>query len=178
LLDAAGGLLARGDGPRNLQQVAAEAGLAAATAYRHFASLEDVLQTYAHQTVLAMVSYASGLPGTGAERLRALSAEWVRLISERGPAMVHLRSRRGFLERRLAGDPIIADTCSYLEPAVSSVLSEHGLHPGSLEVGLFLWNALFDPREILDLTAVAGWTQEQVVDRLMRAFLSGLCAAA
>jgi AcrR family transcriptional regulator len=177
LLDATGRLLAAAAGPRSLQHVASEAGLSAATAYRHFASLDAALQAYAHETVLSMGEFATTQTGRGVERLRALSERWVELTRERGPAMVHLRSRRGFLERRRAGEPIIRDTCAYLEPAMAEVLDDEDISADQLEFALFLWNVLFDPREILDLHETAGWRDREIVDRLLAAFSAGLRTA-
>jgi len=153
-----------------LQHIAHEADISTATAYRHFASLDDAMHAYAHQTVLAMGQFASGLEVTGHERLEALSREWVRLVRERGPAMVHLRSHRGFLERRRAGERIITDTCAYLEPAVAGVLAEESVPASELEFALYVWNVLFDPREVLDLLGTLSWSEDAVTDRLLAAF--------
>lgn len=178
LIDATGSLLAGGEPPRSLQQVAAHAGLAAATAYRHFSSLEDVLQAFAHQTVVGMQTRLTETSANdGVERLRCLSREWIRVIRERGPAMVHLRSARGFLERRRAGEMVIADTCVYLEPAVVDAMSELGAPAESLDYALFLWNILFDPREVLDLVETLGWTDAQIVGRLFDTYVAGLRGA-
>jgi AcrR family transcriptional regulator len=174
ILEVAGRLLAKGEGPRNLQQIASEAGLSVATAYRHFGSLDDVLQAYSHRTVLAMRDFAAGQSAEGLELLRIISTEWVRLARERGPAMVYLRSERGFLERRRAGDRLIADTCAYLEPAVRGALAELGLPPDRLELGLFLWNVMFDPREVLDLRGTLGWSDAEIVERLLASYVAGL----
>lgn len=174
LLAVTGQLLAEGRRPRNLQQIASEAGLSAATAYRHFGSLEDALQAYAHQTVLAMGDFAAGQSAQGLELLRLISREWARLARERGPAMVHLRSARGFLERRISGERVIADTCAYLEPAVRGVLGEFGLPDEHLAYGLFLWNVMFDPREILDLHSTLGWSEDEIVDRLLKSYVAAL----
>jgi AcrR family transcriptional regulator len=178
LLAATGRLLARGERPRNLQQVAAEAGLAAATAYRHFESLDAALQAYAHFTIVSMQQFAAEQEATGSELLRILSTEWVRLIRERGPAMVHLRSPDGFLHRRRSGDRLITDTCTYLEPAVRGILAEIGLPADALEYALFLWNVMFDPREVLDLLYTLGWPGDVLVDRLMASYFPALRAFA
>lgn len=178
LVDATGQLLARGERPRNLQQVAAEAGLSAATAYRHFESLEAAMQAYAHSTIVSMQQFAAAQETTGSELLRILSSEWVRLIRERGPAMVHLRSPEGFLRRRRSGDRLITDTCTYLEPAVRAILAELDLPPDTLEYGLFLWNVMFDPREILDLLGTLGWSDDLLVDRLMASYFPAMRAYA
>jgi AcrR family transcriptional regulator len=177
LLDATGRLLADGPLPRSIEHVAIEAGLSAATAYRHFASLDDLLRAYAHQTILTIADFAAEQTATGAELLRIVTAEWIRVTKERGPAMVQLRSRRGWLARREEGDPIIRDTCLYLEPAVRGIIDEEGLSEEALEVGLFLWNITFDPREILDLMGTLGWRDDQVLDRLLRLFHAGMRAA-
>lgn len=174
LLAATGRLLARGERPRNLQQVAAEAGLSAATAYRHFESLEAAMAAYAHFTIVSMQEFAARQEVTGSELLTILSSEWVRLIRERGPAMVHLRSPDGFLQRRHSGDQLIRDTCQYLEPAVQGILAELALPAEALEYGLFLWNVMFDPREVLDLVGTLGWSDEIVVDRLMASYFPAL----
>jgi AcrR family transcriptional regulator len=178
LLDATGRLLARQEPPRNLQHIASEAGLAVATAYRHFGSLDDALQAYAHQTVLSMGEFAAQQSLCGLSLLTALSREWVRLTRERGPAMVHLRSRRGFLERRREDEPIISATCAYLEPAMVQLLAEEALPAEALETALFLWNILFDPREILDLLGTLAWEEGELVERLLEIFREGLRAAA
>ena len=177
LLDTTGRMLASGRRPRSLQQLAVEAGLSGATAYRHFRSLDDVLRAYAHQTIQTMGEFTAAQDATGAELLRLVTAEWIRITRERGPAMVQLRSRRGWLERRAAGDPIILDTCIYLEPAIRGIIADERLPAESLEVGLFLWNITFDPREILDLIETLGWSDEQVLDRLLRVYHAGLRAA-
>ncbi|MEU4726038.1 TetR/AcrR family transcriptional regulator [Nonomuraea dietziae] len=167
-------LLVEGGRPRSLQQIAAEAGLSSATAYRHFGSLEDALQAYTHQTVLAMKEFAAAQQTHGRDLLKRISAEWVRLARERGPAMVHLRSARGFLERREAGERVIMDTCAYLEPAVASVLGELRLDEKHLAFGVYLWNVMFDPREVLDLHHTLGWPQEEIVDRLLDSYIAAL----
>jgi AcrR family transcriptional regulator len=177
LLDATGRMLADGTRPRSLEQVAIESGLSGATAYRHFASLDDLLRAYAHRTILTMADFAAGQTATGEELLRLVTAEWIRVTKERGPAMVQLRSRRGWLARRKEGDPIIRDTCVYLEPALRGIIAEEDLPEETLEVGLFLWNITFDPREILDLMQTLGWSDEQVLDRLLRLFHAGMRAA-
>jgi AcrR family transcriptional regulator len=177
LLEATGVMLAEGNRPRSLEHVAVEAGLSVATAYRHFASLDHLLQAYAHQTILAMVDFASEQTATGGELLRLLTKEWIRVTKERGSAMVQLRSRRGWLARREDGDPIIRDTCLYLEPAVRGILAEERLPDAGLEFALFLWNITFDPREILDLVATLGWSDGQVLNRLLRSYHAGLRAA-
>jgi AcrR family transcriptional regulator len=174
LLAATGRLLARGERPKNLQHVATEAGLSAATAYRHFESLDAALGAYAHFTIVAMQEFAARQEAQGSELLRILSTEWVRLIRERGPAMVHLRSPDGFLQRRRSGDRLIGDTCAYLEPAVRGIVEELDLPADALEYGLFLWNVMFDPREVLDLVGTLGWSDELLVTRLMASYFPAL----
>jgi AcrR family transcriptional regulator len=178
LLAATGKLLAERRGPHNLQQIASEAGLSAATAYRHFGSVDDALQAYAHQTVLMMRDFAAAQQSRGLELLRAISVEWVQLSRDRGPAMVHLRSKRGFLERRRDREPVITDTCAYLEPAIQAILADLELPAGHLEYALYLWNVMFDPREILDLSARFGWPAEELTDRLLATYIGGLKADA
>jgi hypothetical protein len=78
------------------------------------------------------------------------------------------RSPEGFLARRATGEAVIGAVCRHVEPLVRDALDELGMPEDSLEVALFLWNAIYDPREILDLRRTLRWTRARIEQGLWR----------
>src|SRR4051794_8847542 len=154
ILSALGRLLDHGHDDVTLQTVAEEAGVSTATAYRYFGSTEEAVVAYTIQFADA-VAAAVGEREDGEEglaRLALWSSTWIQLIDEGwGNSLVQLRSPEGFLARRARREPVIQSVCVHLEPMMEEALADLELAPDSLDVALFLWNAIYDPREILDL---------------------------
>ena len=149
LLAAAGALLAA-QRPFSLTEVARAAGVSPATAYRHFQSAEDVAQAFTAGFVDDFE-----LRAAGTTELAALCSIWVTTILEWGPALAHLRSPEGFLARRRREEPVLLRSLVPLERAL-----------GSDEYALSVWNALADPREVLDQHATLGWPAQRIAARL------------
>jgi hypothetical protein len=104
--------------------------------------------------------------------LARVARKWIELCLVHGPATVHMRSRRGYLERLHEGaDYLLALRDALLRPILLFAESR-GLTLGrdGEERALFLWNILFDPREILDLRAQLGLTAAQSTEQLLAAF--------
>lgn len=148
-----------GAAPERLADIANVAGVATATAYRHFASIDDIIQA----CVLELPERAVELfvaDGDGAsspqEAFHLWNRAWVRSCLEHGRLAVHLRSPEGFLERRAAGEPVISYACSHIEPLLEAL-------PGDPLLKLFIWNATSDPREVLDLHRL-GWNPDEIAD--------------
>ena len=178
LLVALGRLLDHGHDDLTLQTVAEEAGVSTATAYRYFGSVEETVFAYILEfpdEVTAAAGEGDWGSQTGLERLALWSSSWIRLTDEGwGPSLVQLRSPEGFLARRLGGEAVISAVCAHLEPRMRDAIDELGLPPGSLEVALFLWNAIYDPREILDLRRTLRWTRTRIERGLWEMFLGAL----
>ncbi|MFD5750475.1 hypothetical protein [Streptomyces sp. NPDC127033] len=83
-------------------------------------------------------------------RLEEVSRYWVSLVLEHGGAMAQMRSHRGYPERLREGTGYLAPQAEALAEPLRQTTEELGLGDLGDEV-LFLWNALFDPRDILDL---------------------------
>jgi AcrR family transcriptional regulator len=165
LLVAAGAELQRGR-QFTLAQVARRAGLSTATAYRHFGSAEEVVE-----------AYVGGFWDDMDARARAIAADdfprfcraWVEAVLEWGSALVYLRSRDGFLARRSAGDRRVGRLLAVVEPRIEAELRAAGTdRPSEFGYVLAVWNALADPREILDQRQALGWPAEHLSDNLCR----------
>jgi AcrR family transcriptional regulator len=180
LLAAVGRLLDHGHDDITLQRVAEEAEVSTATAYRYFGSVDDAVIAYVIQFPDSVAeSFTSREQGeTGLARLALWSSTWIRLTDDWGGALVHLRSPEGFLARRDAGEPVISTVCGYLEPPMVEALAELELPPDSLPMALFLWNAIYDPREILDLRRTLRWTRGKVERILLSTFIGAVRGSA
>jgi AcrR family transcriptional regulator len=177
LLSAVGRLLDHGHPDVTLTTVAEEAGVSTATAYRYFASADDAVFAY----VLQFPDEVATRCGDGADRAGGLErlAEWSRVWIELtddgwGASLVQLRSTEGFLARRAAGEAVIAAVCRHLEPPVRDALVELELPEDLVEIALFLWNAIYDPREILDLRQTLAWTRTRIEQGMWTMYLGAL----
>ena len=175
LVQAAGRLFAATTDPVTMADIAREAEVSTATAYRQFASVDEVLTAFRYSVGLALREYAATVTGPGPDRLLVVSRRWVDLVVEHGRAMVGRRSPRGYLERLRSG----VEYLTVQADALAAPLAETVAHLGLPDVGdeaLFLWNVLFDPREILDLVDTVGLSPEQTAQRLtatLRGALAG-----
>lgn len=156
-----------GVAPTRLADVADLAGLSTATAYRHFASVDDAIQAFVLQLpVRAIERFAASAADdeTPVDRFRRWNRAWVDACLEHGELAVRLRSPIGFLERRRAGDPVLAHLCATLDPVLDA-LTQPPATAGEVDstLLLFTWNVVSDPREVLDLTKL-GWTPDRVAD--------------
>jgi AcrR family transcriptional regulator len=165
LLTAAGAELRRG-GQFTLADVARRAGLSTATAYRHFRSAEEVVDAYVGGF---WDDVDARTRGVAADDLAGFCRVWVDAVLDWGAALVYLRSRDGFLARRAAGDARVGRLRAVAEPRIAARLRAAGTSSGSeLSYVLAVWNALADPREILDQHATLGRTRDQLSDDLCR----------
>ncbi len=149
-----------------LADVARRAGLSTATAYRHIRSGAEVGDAYVGgfwDDVDARVR------GIAADDLAGFCRAWVEAVLDWGAALVYLRSRDGFLARRAAADERVGRLCAVAEPRIAARLRAAGTSsPAELGYVLAAWNALADPREILDQHATLGRTRDQLSDDLCR----------
>jgi AcrR family transcriptional regulator len=165
LLAAAGEELQRGQ-QFTLAEVAQRARLSTATAYRHFSSAEEVVE-----------AYVGGFWDDVDARSRKIAKDdfpafcrtWIDAVLDWGPALVYLRSRDGFLTRRSAGDLRVGRLLAVAEPRIEAELRAAGTSCSpELSYVLAVWNALADPREILDQRQALGWSSARLSDNLCR----------
>ena len=99
LLQSAGELVRASGSSVTMNSIAEHAGLSVATAYRHFPSLESVFEAYMFDVAHELRTYSLSLETPGPELLPRVARKWIELCLVHGPATVHMRSRRGYLER-------------------------------------------------------------------------------
>lgn len=153
--------------PERLADVARLAGVSTATAYRHFASVDDAIRAFVLQLPVRAAELFSESASPDLEPVEAFAAwnlAWVQACEEHGELAVHLRSPQGFLQRRDEGEPVIAFACAQIEPLLDRL-------DGDTTMMLFMWNVTSDPREVLDLRRL-GWDTERIADFVTRAVLA------
>jgi AcrR family transcriptional regulator len=148
--------------PERLADVAVFARVATATAYRHFDSIDHLIEAFIMRFPLDVAAraqrlkIASGHTSEAVARLHRWNRAWVITALELGTIATALRSREGFLARRERGDPVVVAVCQQVEPLLAA------LGPNDLVYLLALWNVITDPREVLDLHAVLGWSAQRI----------------
>lgn len=169
LLEAGEQLLA-GQGSFKLAEAAKRAGVSTATAYRHFHSADDLVDALVAGFWDVMDERAAALGGSH-HLLRDLCIAWVEAVLDWGPILVVLRSRRGLLQRRAAGDLRVVRLTRVIEPGLAAEQASVLGRPPSADESSYLlavWNALADPREILDQHATLAWSARRIADSLHR----------
>jgi len=173
LIRSAADLVSRRGPDVKMAEIAEHAEVATATAYRHFGSVGEILAEYRFDVGLRLLEFSRKSPLRGLALLEAVSGEWVRLVMRHGAAMVHSRSDVGYLERLRSGAPYLTVQADALREPIAQASGELGLEaPG--DEAMFLWNILFDPREIFDLLKTVGLSRDEATSRLVAAFCGAL----
>ena len=174
LLEAVGELAREAPDELTMQAVASRAEIGPATAYRYFSSLDEVLAAYVFSVVQELNEFTATSTAQGRPLFDAVVDKWADLLAEHGPALVQLRSRRGYLERLHDGNEIIAAMRDAWADPVRGLLDDIGLPDEMLEYALFLNNMMFDPREVHDLLRQGNLSRREVITRLTEAYCGAL----
>jgi AcrR family transcriptional regulator len=173
LIDAAEVLLTRSPTLVTMGEVAREAGLSPATAYRYFPSIEDLLDAFLQEVVTGLRDFSHDCAARGHRLHHEVVDEWIRLIRVHGAGMIQTRSRRGYLSRLHEQDPVIVAAREAWERPIRVIMRLENIPDDRFEVALFLHNILFDPREIVDLLH-SGMEVDEVNTHLSNAFSGAL----
>lgn len=173
LLDAVGDVLRKEPDALSIPTVAERAGLSVATTYRFFPSLEDLLTSYLRGVVIELRDYSHDCPKTGTALFEDVAKHWAHQLRLHGPAMAQLRSRRGFLRRLLDNDELTSIVRDAWERPIRGVLRQLNIPDDNFNHALFLYNVLFDPRDVFDLIDT-GLQESEAVSRLVAAYYGAL----
>lgn len=170
LLRAAGDAFREHDDAATMPMIAERAVLSVATAYRFFPSLRDLRGEYLRSVIAELADYSERSTATGQDLFDDVLAEWLRLQTEYGDAIIHLRSREGYLTRLHHEDPAISAVRRAWEEPISQLLADLGIDGLDIEEALYLHNVLFDPRDVKDLRSDRGWSDAEITKRLTAAY--------
>ncbi|WP_407727510.1 TetR/AcrR family transcriptional regulator (plasmid) [Rhodococcoides fascians] len=173
MLKAAGELLREDPQTATIPAIADRAEISAATVYRYFSSADALLGAYLYEVIVQLRDFSHDCPKSGIALLDAVLTEWGSLLELYGDAMVLLRSHDGFLHRLHNGDDLIQAVRDAWERPIRAVLRSKGIDDSHFEHALFLYNLMFDPREVLDLAREQGSMQTSL-SLLTGAYLGAL----
>src|SRR5690606_19004948 len=133
-----------------------------------------VLAAYVLSVVEQLRDFSRASTAQGRPLFDSVVDKWVDLLTEHGPALVQLRSPRGYLERLHNGNEIIVALRDAWSGPVRGLLDDLGLPDEMIEYALFLNNMIFDPREIQDLLQETDLSRREVITRLTEAYCGAL----
>ncbi|MFI6905963.1 TetR/AcrR family transcriptional regulator [Nonomuraea sp. NPDC050394] len=174
LLEAVGELAREAPDQLTMQAVASRAEIGPATAYRYYSTVDDVLAAYVLSVVEELRDFTAASAAEGQPLFDSVVDKWVDLLAEHGPALVQIRSRRGYLERLHNGNEIITALRDAWAEPVRGLLADIGLPDDIIEYALFLNNMMYDPREIQDLLQETDLSRREVITRLTEAYRGAL----
>lgn len=176
LVDAAGRLLRRGRVDFSVPELASEAGVGVATAYRHFGTPSEALRAYSERAVAQLVDALSGIDPDLApvERFRWHCTQWVAQARQWGPAVRHIRSHEGYIERLAKDDPPIGKLHTILDTALRDLLRSGRMAAGDPVFAVLIWVTIFDERVIYDLAEHHHWSTDRIAEQLLRAVAGAL----
>jgi hypothetical protein len=103
------------------------------------------------------------------DRFELHCRRWVVQAQSWGPAVRHIRSHEGFIERLNGGEPSIVALYTALDAVLQALVDAGRMPPGDRRVAVLLWITIFDERVVYDLEHHHGWTAEQIIDHLSEA---------
>lgn len=173
LLKVAQKLLAEAPAPLSMRKLASEAEVSPATVYRYYGSIEGVVEAFRSNVIADVVAYSEAAEETGVRLLEAVCLRWVDLVIKDGRAMSHSRSRQGYLARLRKNAPDLKMQEAAVARPLAAACSELEITIRG-EEALFLWNQIFDPRDVLDLIDSLGLSRTDVCQRLVSTLLGAL----
>lgn len=148
---AAASEIVKGGEDLTIQKVAERADIAIATAYRHFASVEDLVRSYVVAVVEDLALFSAESECGGGDLLVDVLGHWVNLVKDHGHVMVNFRSTHGLLERSQSCDPVAAMIETAWNRPIQEFIEHRSIRAELAPSALFLSNQLFEPREIIDM---------------------------
>lgn len=173
ILRAAGEMIRSDPNSLDIPSVAEKAGLSVPTVYRYYPSADAILDRYMVEVDAQIRDYSHECDTPGPELFDVVLKEWGEIIAVYGPGLVQIRSRQGFLERLDAGDLAMEIVRSAWERPIRRLLHSLKVDEAYFENALFLFNMMFDPRELLDLT-YRGLSMSEAVNVLKAAYVAAV----
>lgn len=170
LLNAAGALLRSDPAEATMQAIADRANVSLATAYRYFPTLQSLHTAFLQSVIVNIRDYSLGSQLAGKALFHDVCSKWVQIVDVYGQAMIQIRSRRGLLERLDAEDTVTNAIIEVWDRPIRELLREMGISEHYFRHALFLFNMIFDPREIEDLRSTEGIHSDDIVALLSEAF--------
>ena len=168
LLNSVEVLLARQGQWFSLIDLAKEAGMSTATAYRHFSDSNEVLTAYYERLIHGLTTEIQAVPEhlSPFERFEMICSVWVKQALTWFGAAVQIRSASGYLLRVQAGNKLICELHDTLLPIVNALIESGEIPSQTREYAVLMWVTIFDERVIADLYQALGWSVNRITEEL------------
>ncbi len=189
LVEAVRSLLQAGRVGFSIPELAAEAGVGVATAYRHFPTPQDAMRAFHGRAIELLLEAFSQIdaeypppgdhrtPSVAAdpiERFHRFCAAWVDQAMQWGAAVRYVRSSAGFIERLSDGDEAITAMHDILADVLESLARAGKTTEFDVTYAVLLWITIFDERVVYDLAEHRHWKPADITDHLTRAVAGAL----
>lgn len=176
LLDALGRLLEHRGLDVTLPEIAREAGVSSATAYRHFEDVEELRTEFYNRIFDRVISAIEKLTEqyAGLDLFHRVCQIWVELELPWARAATYIRSAEGILERVQRGDAL-SSSYHRLVTGVLDQLIVAGVIPAQdTDYAALLWLTIFDERVFVDLHTARRMEPYEISHRLGMSLLAVL----
>lgn len=171
---AASELLMESPDSTSMTDIAAKAEIGIATAYRYYSSMEQLVEAIVLDIIEDLRDYSVGLSSTGGAQFRQVLLHWIELVKKHGPILIQLRSRRGYLDRLHADNPVIATVAEAWRAPLQGLLGAEVEDSRDFDMAMMLLNLLVDPREVDELIHRVGLPAEQVATMMTATFTASV----
>ncbi|MDY3126695.1 MAG: TetR/AcrR family transcriptional regulator [Corynebacterium sp.] len=157
-----------------MTEIAKEAGLAPATAYRYFPTLDSLHRQFLLSVIEELDLQTEELSGQGEDLFRKKLRIWMKIVEEAGPAMVFVSSRFGFLDRLFSGEAHVKALEKVWGIPIKQILEEQSIDLQWYPIAFALFNALINVRDILDYKRSTDWSAEELEEFLAATFIESV----
>jgi AcrR family transcriptional regulator len=176
LLDALGRLLEHQGLDVTLPELAREAGVSTATAYRHFTDIDELRTEFYNRIFDRVIRAMEELAGeyTGLELFHRLCQTWVELELPWARAATYIRSAEGILERVRRGEALSSAYHRIVTGVLDQLIADGVIPAQDTDYAALLWLTIFDERVFVDLHTAKGLGPYEISHRLGRSLLAAL----
>lgn len=176
LLDALGRLLEHQGLDVTLPELAREAGVSTATAYRHFTDMEELRTEFYNRIFDRVIRAMEELAGeyTGLELFYRLCQTWVELELPWARAATYIRSPEGILERVRRGEALSSAYHRIVTGVLEQLIAAGVVPAQDTDYAALLWLTIFDERVFVDLRTAKGLGAYEISHLLGSSLLAAL----
>lgn len=176
LLDALGRLLEHQGLDVTLPELAREAGVSTATAYRHFTDIEELRTEFYNRIFDRVICAMEELAGqyTGLDLFHRLCQAWVDLELPWARAATYIRSAEGILERVQRGEALSSSYHRIVTGVLEQLIADGVIPPQDTDYSALLWLTIFDERVFVDLHTTKGLGAYEISHLLGKSLLAAL----
>jgi AcrR family transcriptional regulator len=159
-----------------LPELAREAGVSTATAYRHFGDVEELRTDFYNRIFDRVIRAIEELTAqyAGLDLFHRVCLTWVELELPWARAATHIRSAEGILERVQRGEHLSSSYHRLVTGVLDQLIADGVVPEQDIDYAALLWLTIFDERVFVDLHTAKGMEPYEISHRLGTSLLAVL----